>query len=497
MIKLLPDPHSAIAGTALALLMAAPVIAHDRGGGWSGNPAHNLVIADRTGEEIQVKVLPRADGGFYVSWFDNTDGGYDLRLQRLDAAGVEQWPHNGIVVADRTYSSTTDYGLAIDSAGHALLSFQCCTQGAVDERIYAARIAPDGTSPWPGVGVPVSTLGEGAAVSYIATTTDGDSVVLWLNSAGAGRAQKLDPTGLPRWGTTGTTLPGPAAGSKFVADVKPSTNGDAIVAWSNQQGSTRILRAQKLAASNGAALWGTDGVRVSDVGNLQAGYFPKIVPDGAGGAVFGYYDLTGVIWRVRVQRLDAGGNRLFGSEGVLASTDTTRGHYSPAVTFDAATGDTHVVWVDGQTISQQAYDGLYAQRIDATGARRYGDEGRVIVPMTMSTDGTNVLSQLVALSVPDGFIAGWVTGNTAITNHRISTLRLDNSGNFTWPAPVLLKTSATTTSRLTGANSTLGFAAFAWTDAPDNGVGSRDIRAQDLPWDGVLDDTVFRDGFDD
>lgn len=465
--------------------------------GWSHDPANNLVIADRAGEEVQVKILPRADGGFYVSWFDNTDGGYDLRLQRLDANGVEQWAHNGIVVAARDYSSTTDYGFAVDTAGNALLSFQCCVQGADDERIHAARIAADGSAVWPGVGIPVSTPGEGAVVSYIAAMSDGDAVVLWMSNSGAGRAQKLDPAGAPRWGASGVSLPGPAAGLKFIADVKPSTNGDAIVAWSNQQGSTRILRAQKLAANDGAALWGSDGVRVSDVGNLQAGYFPKMIADGAGGVVFGYYDASGVSWNVRVQRLDAAGTRLFGNDGVLASTDTTRGHYSPATGFDPASGDTHIVWVDGQTINQQAYDGLYAQRIDSNGARGYGEEGSVIVPMTQSTDGTHALSQLVALPVPDGFIAGWVTGNTAVSNQRISTIRLDSSGAFAWPAPVLLKTSPTSTSRLAGANSTLGYAAFAWSDGIGNDSSSYDIHAQDLPWTGVFDDTIFADGFDD
>lgn len=470
----------------------------ERGGpGWSNDPAHNLVIADRGGEEVQAKILPRADGGFYVSWFDNTDGGYDLRLQRLDAAGVEQWAHNGIVVADRTYSSTTDYGFAVDTEGNALLSFQCCTQGAADERIVAARIAADGSSPWPGVGIPVSTLGEGAVVSSIAAMSDGDAVVIWMNNNGAGRAQKLDPSGSARWGTTGVSLPGPAAGLKFIADVKPSSNGDAIIAWSNQQGSTRILRAQKLAALDGAAQWGNDGVRVADVGNLQAGYFPKMVTDGTGGVVFGYYDASGVSWNVRVQHLDADGTRLFGSEGVLASIDATRGHYSPAVTYSAASGDTHVVWVDGQTINQQAYDGLYAQRIDAAGVRRYGDEGRVIVPMTQSTDGANALSQLVALSVPDGFIAAWVTGNTSVADQRISTLRLDNVGDFAWPEPVRLKTSPTSTSRLAGANSTQGYAAFTWSDGSGNESATYDIRAQNLPWNGVFDDTIFSDGFDD
>ncbi len=466
------------------------------GSGWSHDPAHNLVIADRGGEETQAKILARADGGFYVSWFDNTDAGYSLRLQRLDPDGVAQWAHNGIVVAARNYSSTTDYGFAVDAQGDALLSFQCCTQGAGDERIHVARIAPDGSAVWSGVGVAVSTPGEGAVVSQVAATSDGDAVVIWMNNSGTGRAQKLDPAGSPRWGTTGVSLPGPA-GSKFVADVKPSTNGDAIVSWSNQQGSTRILRAQKLAAADGAAQWGNDGVRVADVGNLQAGYFPKMLVDGNGGIVYGYYDGTGVSWNVRVQRIDAGGTRLFGNNGVLASTDTTRGHYSPAATFDAASGDTHVVWVDGQTINQQAHDGLYAQRIDASGARGYGDEGRVIVPMTQSTDGANALSQLVALSVPAGFIAAWVTGNTSVADRRIAAMRLDNAGNFAWPQPLRLKTSATSTSRLAGANSAAGFAAFTWSDGTGNDAASYDIHAQDLPWNGFGTDAIFADGFDD
>ncbi len=482
---------------ATAATSTGALASDERGGsGWSHDPAQNLVIADRAGEETQAKILARADGGFYVSWFDNTDGGYSLRLQRLDANGVAQWAHNGIVVAARNYSSTTDYGFAVDAQGHALLSFQCCTQGAGDERIRVARIAPDGSAVWSGVGVAVSTPGEGAVVSQVAAASDGDAVVLWMNSSGAGRAQKLDPAGSPRWGSTGVSLPGPT-GSKFIADVKPSTNGDAIVSWSNQQGSTRILRAQKLAAADGAAQWGNDGVRVADVGNLQAGYFPKMLVDGNGGVVYGYYDGTGVSWNVRVQRIDAAGTRLFGSNGVLATSDTTRGHYSPAASFDPASGDTHIVWVEGQTISQQAYDGLYAQRIDSTGTRRYGDEGSVIVPMTQSTDGANALSQLVALPVPDGFIAAWVTGNTSVTNQRISTMRLDNAGALAWPAPVPLKTAPTATSRLAGANSALGYSAFAWSDGIGNDTATRDIHAQDLPWNGVFDDTLFTDGFDD
>ena len=69
-------------------------------GAWSPDPAVNLAIADRTGEQTQPKVRATADGGCYISWFDNSTGGYDVYLQRIDAAGNEQWAHNGILLAE-------------------------------------------------------------------------------------------------------------------------------------------------------------------------------------------------------------------------------------------------------------------------------------------------------------------------------------------------------------------------------------------------------------
>lgn len=467
---------------------------------WSPDPAVNLVIADRGGEETQAKILPRADGGFYISWFDNTDGGYDMRLQRLDAQGNAVWPHGGIRVADRSYSSTTDYGFAVDTAGDALLSFQCCTQGAGDERIVVVKIGADGQPAWGAAGIAVSTLGEGAVVSYVAAAADGGALATWMNDAGQGRVQKLDAAGQPRWGATGVTVPGPATGLKFMADIENAGQGDAIVAWSNQSGATRILRAQKFAAADGAPLWGNDGVRVADTGNLQAGYFPKILPDGAGGAVFAYYDISGVAFNVRVQHIDADGGRRFGADGVLATTDTSKGHYSPSATYDPASGTTHLIWVDGTTINQQAYDGLYAQRIDAGGVRIWPDGGRELVPMTMSTDGTHALSQLVALPAPDGLLAAWVTGNTSVAANPISTLRLNAAGALVWTGPVALKSRANRTSRLTGTTSPDGYAAYVWSEGVGNDAGGLDVIAQNLSYAGALGpvdtDALFADGFE-
>lgn len=486
-----------LCGMTSLTVAAGPASPQGFTGGWSNDPGANLRIADRGGEETQAKILPRSDGGFYVSWFDNSDGGYDLRLQRLDADGRELWPHNGVLVADRTYSSTTDYGLSVDAAGNALLSFQCCTQQASDERIVAAKVTANGSLPWSGGHVAVSTAGEGAQISYVAATTDGNAVVVWMNDSGQGRAQKLDPSGAALWGTTGMTLPGPATGLKFVADVIAGTGGDAIVAWSNQAGSTRLLRAQKLAAADGGVLWGNDGIRVSDTGGLGAGYFPKMLADGSGGAVFAYTDFIGTAPFARVQHLASDGTRMLGASGVVATTNTSRGHYLPAAHFNAASGDIYVMWIDGIVVTPNSYDGLYAQRIDVSGLRRWGEEGRELVPMTVSTDGTNALSQLVALPAPDGFLATWVTGNTSVAGNAISTLRLDADGALSWRRTAHIKSSTTRTSRLAGATSTQGYAAFTWSDGLGNDNSTLNVHGQNLHYNGAFGDTLFRDGYED
>ena len=134
----------------LAACVAGPAFAQ-----WSSDPSANLSIADRSNEQAQPKIAPTADGGFYVSWFDNSTGGYDVYLQRLDAAGNEQWPHNGILVADRDFSSTQDYGLDVDADGNALLAFRLDDASQIPQ-IEAQKIAPDGTLQWGSGGIIVS-----------------------------------------------------------------------------------------------------------------------------------------------------------------------------------------------------------------------------------------------------------------------------------------------------------------------------------------------------
>jgi hypothetical protein len=484
-------------GTAMLgamLLFASSVQAQ-----WSADPATNLIVADGAGGSTQPKIAAAPDGGFYVSWFSDT-GGFDIYLQKLDANGNELWAHNGVLVADRNYGFTYDYGLAVDDAGNAYVSFNCCDNNSPNEHIVVSKVLADGTLAWGASGITVSALSSTEAVynAYVTPTTDGNVVAAW-SAAGGVRAQKLDSSGNPLWVANGVLLNQPS-GFKLLGGVQPGLNGDAIASWSNQSGSTRILRAQKMASADGAAAWGGGtAMRVFGAGNLQAGYYPPFLADGAGGGVFWDYDSIGTAFFARVQHLDASGNPLLDPNGVLATTDPANLHTDTHASYDATSGSIYAVWRNNMTDgSGHTFDGVSAQRIDASGARSWGDSGKELVPLTDSTDSTYAISQLTALPLADGFLAGWTTGAIPAANQPISVARLDTLGDFVWPAQMVSTKTQRYTGRTVGTIGAGGFAVYAWQDG-DDGAGTSTIRAQNLRLDGSLglsNDTIFADGFE-
>ena len=471
---------------------------------WSHDPAHNLVIADGASEQVQAKIVARADGGFYVSWFDNASGGYDVRLQRLSPLGVELWPHNGILVADRGLSSTTDYGLAIDTAGNALLAFNDDSQPT--ERIVASKISPQGVALWGTPGIAVSNSSAFLASPRIAGTDDGAVVVAWFQSPDT-VLQRLDAAGTPQWGANGLVLA--HSGDTFVlADLQATGSnggldtGNVIVSWVRYvtfQGVKHIW-AQKL-DSTGAVLWGAGHKQVFDLagGSLQFGNFPGFESDGAGGAVFAWYTSTPSL-QVRAQHLDRTGAEAFPHDGVEVSTDASHLRVEPAAAYDSVSGETTVFWVEKNSL--QSLHGLYGQRLDGSGNRLWGTSGIAFLPLS-STE----ITQLVALPVPvvtraaDGpppplagdTLVAWAA-TEAFDNQPIRVARIDPAGGYAWnPTLTAIKTSSTSTSRLAGALSTQGYAAYAWTD----GESLRDLKAQNLQFDGTLGmPPLFADGFE-
>ena len=153
---------------------------------WSSDPSKNLALADRRygNDQVQPKVRPLANNGWYVSWFDANPHskpplGYSVFLQRLNAGGVEKFRHDGIEVAHLGNSSTEDYGLDVDTKA-TLCSPSSTLAKESTSKSPRRRSAPPGKlsgESWVCNSLEGSTASN--AAPKIAGTSDGDVVVAW------------------------------------------------------------------------------------------------------------------------------------------------------------------------------------------------------------------------------------------------------------------------------------------------------------------------------
>ena len=403
-------------------------------------------------------------------------------------------------------SSTTDYGLAVDAAGNALLAFNDDSQAA--ERIVAAKISPDGQALWGTPGIAVSTSSGFLASPRIAGTDDGDAVVAWVEDADT-VLQRLDPAGAKLW-----VAGRPRAGAhrrqlrRSPISRRPVRTAVSTPATSSSPGcvtctfaGAKHLWAQKL-DPDGAPLWGAGHKQVFDLagGSLQFGNFPGFEPDGAGGAVFAWYTSTPSL-QVRVQRLLAAGTEAFAHDGVEVSTDGSRLRVDPSAAFDRTRRSSP--FSGWRRTRCRASTGSTASGSTPLGTRLWGSTGIAFVAL-----GATEITQVRALTA--------LTGDARAARRRARTSGAMRSspgprpspstisrsarrastptGSLVWAAPIsTLKTSATSTSRLAARTSSDGFAAFAWTD----GESARDLKAQNLNLDGTLGAwPFFADGFE-
>ncbi len=395
---------------------------------WSSDPNQNLALSDiLNADQVQPKLVSLPDSSWYVSWFNNNPNdpppqGYDTYLQRLNPAGFEQFPHDGLQVAKLTNSSTEDYGLDVDEQGNAVLAF-LDTREAQTQVVTVTKISPSGVALWGPTGIQL-THGIDAHMPKVAATSDGGYVVGWISNSYT-VLQKLDANGKPMWLARNSQYPGvvlgETSGNYQISDLHASDNGSVIVSFSRDRGfrTNRYLYANKLSAS-GQLLWGSGHVHVWDGGSLQFGNYPSFIPDGQGGAVFAWYSSSPAL-QSYVQHILANGSEAFQHNGVPASTDTSNIRVDPAASYRPATQEIFLVWQEEDSL--QSVSGVSAQKFDSTGTRQWGDTGRVIVPLQGNAE---IFQKTVQIG--DGAFMFWI--DQAVTGDgTIQGIRLDNAGN--------------------------------------------------------------------
>ncbi|MBM4062689.1 MAG: hypothetical protein FJ265_16570 [Planctomycetes bacterium] len=459
---------------ACVTLFAAPAIAQ-----WPTNPSTNLPVADGTGEQSVPKFAVTSDGGCYAAWFDNRGGSYAVRLQRLAAAGVELWPHNGILVSGNPQStSLVDWDLICDSEDHCVLAFTDTRAGS-DLDVYAYRVSPAGVQLWGNNGVTLSTNPYSEANPRVCEASDGDFVFVWPNTGTMTlQLQRLDRNGVARFPGDGIAIPGDPGATPAFARIVAADNGAVILSWVRAMAFTgnRHVHVQKYAAA-GSPLW-NGGVRlpVFDQASVPIAHEPRLVPDGLGGAVCAWHFAVGQQFSIRVQHVSAAGIELFPHNGVDVS-GSTGSRFDPALVFRAATQETFVAWNE-RNLAQSQW-GVFAQKLDAAGSRSWGATGVTLIPV-------NTTEKLVPVAAPlgDGFAVAVLETSLGNNRHKVLAFGLDGAGAQLWP-PAAASTVASGKLRLHVDTTASGTLLLGWVDERA-GSYDYDVYMQALDLAGAL-----------
>lgn len=382
-------------------------------------------------------------------------------VQKISPDGDFLWGEKGVSIGSG-YSDFGDFDsyAVSDGSGGAIviwLEFLLQQEGEPPSfQIHVARITSEGNVEWqkdiPGID---EAIPDGSGGVIIAYTDPYDNISVL----------KIDAEGNLPWGEDGVSL----NLTEYTPLAVASDNlGGVIVVGYAYQGGRPIVYAQRV-DSGGNILWQTGGVQAC-VGPAEGA---DVISDGAGGAIIAYMrDIPCDDGRIGycdsdiyAQRIDAGGNVLWGPDGVPICTGASVPN-SPRIVTDGAGGaiipfffledyaafrarridaDGHKLWEEeaelwGGIIVSDGSGGVIsvwygeegtnarAQRLDATGRELWGPEG---ITLTLR-------DRHWSLTVPDGcggVLISWsaveFTGSKA-SEISYYVQRIDADGNVVW-----------------------------------------------------------------
>ena len=234
------------------------------------------------------------------------------------------------------------------------------------------------------------------------------------------------------------------------------------------------------------------GTAVFSTGSIQTGNFPDFIPDGAGGGYFPYYTTASPL-NCLVQRIDAAGNLLFGTNGVAVAIVTQGTVGGASVTLNR-TNPSAVVGGDGRCyVFYRAYTsavagivwyGIGAQCIDALGTRQWGDGGVMVEDYVAASSGV-MYDRNIGAACRFGADAGCsYTDSLSAVTANAKACRMNADGTVAWKVPFATNTS--TKYRFGSSQGSADVAVFAWQGVPSGAGSNSDIWAARVNSNGTV-----------
>lgn len=456
---------------------------------WSNDPLQNNQLTEITGEQTLPKVAsnPLFPGITYICWFSNENGNYNVRLQKMDLYGNEEFEHGGLLVSDNpSMSWITDYDMKMDDNGYAIITFQDIRHVNEQNDIFVYRISPTGEFVWGDDGIALSNNIDFEASPVCVVTDDNYSVFAWTKEETEGAEyimlQKVSPEGEKMWGEEGIELRGDSGVFNTFPYLLRAGNGQVFIVYSKQYGSwmgEKYIFMQKL-NSDGSFVWPEEKKIYFGAG---IPFYPQDYSydyDNNGGFFVSWHDDRNGDWNFStfVQHVDADGNLLMPADGVEVNSNTANQHLDGTLAYCSALDDVYIFWSEQD--ANQEYQGLYGQMLSSSGEKLWGNNGKKFIDLDYKqisfVTTRNYESDAVVIYDDYDF------GN--VTESKIMAMRVNSDGGYVWTGekiPVSLVQSDKAQRHVGTLDN--GQWIMAWSDKRND---DGDLYAQNLQQNGSL-----------
>jgi hypothetical protein len=449
---------------------------------WVDDPLVNTIVNNLTGSQAVPHIAYDANGNFYVGFYSNETGNYNIRLQYFNFEGEAQWSSDGLLVSSNAQNSwVTDWALTTDNTGNCVLAFNDVRNGNAD--VFAYAISPAGAFLWGANGITLTTDSNDEYFPSITVTSSNNVIVAWQRPASPKPQtvmQKITPAGTLSWGANGVVYSNSTYGytGPRVLGVE---NDQYLLAFYKETGNfpalTRQIYVQKF-NSSGSAVWGSD-VLVCNANGISPYNNFTIASDNANGIIIAWTDDRNSDNNINaaINRVLTNGTTTWPANGSEVSTQSSNSHQNPRIVGVNSSNEVIVTW--SKKNNNQTQTAISGQKFNASGVAQWTASGIDFVPMGSMVSGSiggAVYGGTNAMIVYDEYVT-----SSAFSN--IRALGINNSGALIW-SPTTILVGGRTTPKLH--NVITGIYDDQLVAAWEEGNDGSDIYMQNIHTDGSI-----------
>lgn len=382
-----------------------------------------------------------------------------------------QWNTNPSIntATSTVINDQQDLRIVTDTKAGAIISWVDFRNNILASDIYIQRMNANGNPVWTANGVAACTDPGNQTGVALVEAGDGSAIMTWNDWRSGDKdiyAQKVDSSGNLLWTNNGV----PVSAKTFHQSNPKVINdgaGGAIIVWEDSINGTWDIYAQRI-NSIGAAIWTTGGIMICNAADAQVN--PKLRTDGAGGAIITWQDKrNGTDYDIYAQRINASGTVQWTANGV-AVCNLTGTQSNPKLESDGQNG-VIIAWQDKR--NGVDYD-IYAQRLNVAGLAQWTANGVVICNALGSQSAIDMTTDMV-----NGAIISWKDVRTGL--YSVYANKVSPTGTIQWTTNGVFIATGINPNIVGDAN---GGAIITWQDSISAG-GTWDVFSQRLNASGT------------